>query len=101
MCTSLWDGFAGVAGQSVKKFNPCTFDLFKFRKCNKGLSGGMSVIGTLSALLSCVLIGLITLFISGGTFGWFEVLISAGCAFLGVIFDSLLGSVFHVKFCST
>ena len=53
----------------------------------------MSFVGTFSSLVAAILISLYL-----GTLNWWYVLVSAVAAFLGVIFDSFLGSVFQIKF---
>jgi len=94
--------FAEALGDTVASgigiFSKNTFDLFKVRKCEKGISGGMSWIGTFSSLVASFLIGFIAFGMSGGAFGLREVLIVGISGFLGVVFDSFLGSVFQVKY---
>ena len=90
---SFAEAFADTVASGLGVFSKGTFDLFKMRKCECGISGGMSVIGTLSSLVAAALISLYLANLS-----WGYVLVAAASAFLGVIFDSFLGSVFQIKF---
>lgn len=74
-----------------------TFDIFKLKKCEKGLSGGMSAYGTLSSLVFSALIS--TLGFCFKDFTIADYLIALICGFVGSIIDSFLGSVFQGKFC--
>jgi uncharacterized protein (TIGR00297 family) len=95
---SLAEAFADTAASGIGAFSRNTYDPFRMKKCERGLSGGMSVIGTLASLLAAISVSLIayaTGFFSGGTFAFVIVSVSA---FLGAVFDSLLGSLLQVKF---
>lgn len=87
------EAFADTVASGLGVFSKRTFDVFKMRRCECGMSGGMSLIGTVSALVASVLLSLYL-----GLFNWWFVLISSSTAFLGVIFDSLLGSLVQIKF---
>ncbi len=96
------EAFGDTVASGIGAFAKTVYDPFRLRKTENGLSGGMSVIGTLASLLGCFVIGFIAFFVSGGSFGLFEVVIVGVCAFLGVVFDSFLGSLFQVKYiCNT
>ena len=90
---SFAEAFADTVASGLGVYSKETYDLFKMRKCECGISGGMSFIGTFSSLIAAILISLYL-----GTLNWWYVLVSAVAAFLGVIFDSFLGSVFQIKF---
>lgn len=90
---SFAEAFADTVASGLGVYSKSTFDLFKMKKCECGISGGMSFIGTFSSLIAAVLISLYL-----GTLNWWYVLVSAVAAFLGVIFDSFLGSIFQIKF---
>ncbi|MBR7117452.1 MAG: DUF92 domain-containing protein [Clostridia bacterium] len=92
LAEALSDTAASAIGASSDK----TFDLFKFRKCERGMSGGMSVIGTLASALGAALIGSIAIMM--GVLDLKLTTIAVGSAFLGAVFDSFLGSVFQVKY---
>ena len=72
-----------------------TFDPFRLQRCEAGISGGMSLIGTLFSLLAAILISLIGL--AYGVLGLELCILAAICAFLGGIFDSFLGSIMQRK----
>ena len=95
---SFAEAFGDTVASGIGAFSGRVYDVFRFKRSENGLSGGMSVIGTLSALAGCFIIGFIAFFVSGGSFGLYEVLIVGVAAFLGVIFDSFLGSLFQVKY---
>ena len=92
----LAEAFADTAASGFGVFSKNTFDLFKMRKCAPGLSGGMSVIGTASAFVAAAAFS--TLVLPFGIKSFTVVLVSALSAFLGVIFDSFLGSLFQIKY---
>ena len=92
----LAEAFADTAASGFGVFSKGTYDLFKMRKCQRGISGGMSVVGTVSALLAAFLFSTLVL-----PFGFDDVsflLIAPISAFLGVVFDSFLGSLLQVKY---
>ncbi len=95
---ALAEAFADTVASGLGVYSKNTFDLFKMKKCECGISGGMSVIGTLSSFVASIVIALIP-FAFGlyGTNMW-PVAIAALAAFGGVIFDSFLGSVFQIKY---
>lgn len=95
---SFAEAFGDTVASGIGAFSRRVYDPFRLKKCENGLSGGMSLIGTFSALVGCFIIGFIAFFVSGGSFGLSEVLIVGVAAFLGVIFDSFLGSLLQVKF---
>ena len=72
------------------------YDIFKFRKCEQGISGGVSLIGTLSAVIFSAIIPLIAFAFS--LISPSEMIIATAIAILGVFFDSLLGSILQAKF---
>ena len=90
---SLAEAFADTVASGMGVFSKRTVDVFKLRMCECGISGGVSLIGTLSAAVSA---GLLSLYLA--PFSWWLVLVSFAAAFLGVVFDSFLGSVFQIKF---
>lgn len=93
---ALAEAFADTAASGFGVFSPSTFDLFKWKKCEKGLSGGVSWIGTVSAIVVSFIIPLIAY--AFGMIKLSSVFFAAAFAFLGVMFDSFLGSVVQVKY---
>lgn len=93
---ALAEAFSDTAASGFGVFSQKTFDLFKWRKCERGISGGISLAGSIAALASAFVIPLIAL-----AFGAVDLplmLLSALIAFLGVVFDSLLGSLVQIKY---
>ena len=70
--------------------------IITFTKVPKGLSGGVTVLGTASAALSSFLIA----FLFMGTFGclWKDFFIIAASGTLGALFDSFLGATLQVHY---
>ena len=100
--TSLAEAFSDTVASGIGAFSTSTYDPFRRRSCEMGMSGGMSVLGTLSSLFGAIIISLIALLCGFAEFGFNEFLIVCVCAFAGAIFDSFLGSVLQVKYqCDT
>ena len=93
---ALAEALGDTAASSLGSHSKSTFDLFKFRKCEQGISGGVSLIGTLSAVIFSAIIPLIAF--AFGLISPFEMIIATAIAILGVFFDSLLGSLLQAKF---
>jgi len=93
---AIAEAFADTAASGFGVFAKKTFDLFRFRPCTNGLSGGMSVIGTLSSLVASIFICFIAFLFGAIRLELF--LIGSLIAFLGGVFDSLLGSLLQVKY---
>ena len=66
------------------------------KPCKPGISGGMSVLGTLSSLIAAFLMALFAYLLR--LVGSREIVLIMLCAFLGGIFDSFLGSLLQVKY---
>lgn len=99
---SFTEAFADTAASSVGAFAKNVFDPFKWRKCKNGLSGGMSVVGTLASAVASATLPAIAVLLTVGAFDVHYYAISAIAAFAGVIFDSMLGSLMQVKYrCSS
>lgn len=94
---SLAEAFADTVASGLGVYSKSTFDPFKMKKCECGISGGMSVIGTLSSLVGAIVISLIP-FAFGVYDSMLPVVIAALAAFLGVVFDSFLGSILQIKY---
>ncbi len=72
------------------------YDIFKRQYVDTGLSGGMSPLGTLSALIFSLLIGIYAAW--AAAFPWQYGLLAALLVFLQSIVDSALGSLVQVKY---
>lgn len=92
----LAEAFADTAASGFGVFSKKTFDPFKMKPCECGLSGGMSVIGTVASLIAAAAFSLLVLPFGIKSFAVIITVIVA--AFLGVVFDSLLGSLVQVKY---
>ena len=93
---ALAEAFADTAASGFGVFSNKTFDIFKWRPAEKGMSGGVSVVGTLFAFFASFVIPALALLFK--MINWKLFLIASLVAFLGVIIDSLLGSLVQVKY---
>lgn len=71
------------------------FDLFKFRKVERKLSGGMTILGTLASLLISVILGVLIIVFTNNNI--YIGLIFICIMFLDTIIDSFIGSIFQNK----
>ncbi len=93
---SLAEAFADTVASGLGFFSKKTYDIFRLRRCEGGLSGGMSLIGTFSSLIaSLTLTYIASLFGKFDTAGFVIIWLSG---FFGGVFDSFLGSLFQVKY---
>lgn len=95
---SMAEAFADTAASGIGAFATNVYDPFRRKKCEKGLSGGMSVEGTLASLFAACLVAIIAYTIGYVGFGLSEFLIVTVAAFVGGVIDSLLGSLLQVKY---
>ena len=95
---SLAEAFSDTVASGIGAFSTKTYDPFKRQKCDSGLSGGMSLEGTLASLVGACLISFIAYAIDFVGYGVKEFFIVALCAFSGALLDSFLGSVLQVKY---
>lgn len=93
---AIAEAFADTVASGLGVFSSHTFDVFRFKRVEKGLSGGMSIVGTLSSLLAAFAIS--SLALAFGVVGPVGFVIGASLGFLGNVFDSLLGSLVQVKY---
>ena len=88
---SLSDSFAGVVGTAYAKR---VYDLVSHKPVDKGLSGGVSLEGTLAGLA----VSALTAVVCGFVFGWnWYLCVVAFFPFLGMLLDSLLGATVQYK----
>ena len=93
---SLAEAFADTAASGFGVFSNSTFDILKLKRCEKGISGGVSLIGTLAAFAVSFVIPALAY-----AFGIIELAYFIVCtlaAFVGVFLDSVLGSLVQVKY---
>lgn len=93
---SLTECFSDTCASGVGAASRIAFDIFRMKKVPVGLSGGVSVMGTLASLTAAFAFPLIAL--AFGAIDEKMLLIAAVSAFAGALFDSLLGSLFQVKY---
>ena len=96
---SLAEAFADTVASGVGALSDKVFDVFRFERCEPGLSGGMSVIGTLSSLMSATALSLFA-FVTSALSPKEAILVTLA-AFLGAVFDSMLGSLIQGKYICT
>lgn len=93
---ALAECFADTCASGLGSLSKGAFDPFRMKKVPVGLSGGMSVIGTLCSIIAPFGFLLISL-----AFGAVDIKTWVFCsliAALGAIFDSFLGSVLQAKY---
>ena len=95
---AISEAFADTVASGIGAFSNKAFDPFRWRVCENGLSGGMSLIGTLASLLAAFLIAALAMPLTSMAFSVEYFLVAASATFLGAVFDSLLGSLLQVKF---
>ena len=93
---SVTEALADTVASGIGIFAKNTYDVFRFRKCEKGISGGMSLIGTASSLIASILISTFASLL--GMADILSAILISFIAFSGMIFDSLLGSLLQVKY---
>ncbi len=93
---SLAEAFADTAASGFGVFSKKTFDLFKWRPAEKGMSGGVSVKGSVAAFFASLVIPALALL--SKLIYWRPFIIASVAAFIGVFFDSALGSLVQVKY---
>lgn len=93
---SLAEAFADTAASGIGILSGRAYDPFRMKKCTPGISGGVSVLGLFASLVAAAIISAISLSFSFVTFIDAAIIILA--AFLGALFDSLLGSLLQVKY---
>lgn len=93
---ALAECFADTTASGFGMLSKNAFDPFKMKKVQVGLSGGMSLIGTAASFVSAVAFSMLPV-----VFDVIDLMLSlkvAMAAFLGVILDSMLGSLLQSKY---
>lgn len=93
---ALAEAFADTCASGIGVYSKSTYDVFRMKKTVPGLSGGVSVIGTVASFVGAFFMGAIALMFGAVNLKLFFVV--SLCAFLGAFFDSFLGSVFQIKY---
>jgi uncharacterized protein (TIGR00297 family) len=87
------DSMASDIGRLTKGRN---IDIITFKPKDKGISGGISILGTICALVSSFILMLIPLLFK--VIDWRYYLIISSIAFFGTLVDSLLGALFQALY---
>ena len=90
------ESIADTAASGVGVLSDKAFDPFRMKPCRAGLSGGMSLLGTLVSFAQAFLLSLVAFALNAITFP--EALFTCLIGFLGGVFDSFLGSALQIKF---
>ena len=93
---SLAEAFADTAASGIGAISAKAYDPFRMKPCTPGISGGMSILGTLSSIGASAVISLFAL--AFGRISISESLVILIAGFIGAIFDSFLGSLLQVKY---
>ncbi len=93
---ALAEALADTSASGMGVFAKYTFDPFKMKKVRSGLSGGMSVIGTVASFVGALILSFVAFLF--GAVDLKLMLVAAVCAFLGAVFDSFIGSVLQIKY---
>ncbi|MBQ7225923.1 MAG: DUF92 domain-containing protein [Clostridia bacterium] len=87
------DSMASDIGSLTKRRN---INIITFKPCEKGISGGVSLLGTMSALCGCFLLMLLPLALGAvSVYIYFGV---CALAFLGTVVDSVAGALFQALY---
>ena len=90
------EAFADTAASGIGSSAKRVYDVFRFEKCERGISGGMSLVGTCTSLVASFAVAAIPFIF--GKLAVSDFLIIGFIGFAGAIFDSFLGSVFQAKY---
>ena len=93
---ALAEALADTFSSSFGSLAPRAYDIIRMKRIKKGLSGGVSLVGSLFGLIGGMMIALVS-FAFGITDAKIFIIILSS-AFLGMLFDSVLGSLFQVKY---
>lgn len=93
---ALAEALGDTAASGIGVLSRRVYDVFHFRRCEPGISGGMSLSGTVAAILGASLIAVLGKLLFGFLWHWCGV--AAFCGFLGTVADSLCGSLWQLKF---
>ncbi len=94
----LAEAFADTSASGIGIYANKAFDPFKWKRCDSGMSGGMSVIGTIASLFASSVIAFIPLFFNQVDYSFKLSLVALLCGFSGAVLDSLLGSLVQIKY---
>lgn len=94
---SLGDSIASTIGN---KYAKSVYSVTSLKKVDRGISGGISIIGTLCGFIGNLSVAIIyfTLCSLDGKIEYKSSLIVVICGFLGMVMDSILGDLFQKKY---
>ncbi|RLI73255.1 TIGR00297 family protein [Archaeoglobales archaeon] len=92
VATALGDTMASEVGKTAEN----VYLITNFEKVDAGVSGGISLIGEISAVLGCLIVILVTLVLGLIGLDW-KILIILISSFLAIHIDSLLGATLENK----
>ena len=95
-CAALGEAFSDTCASGFGSLSGSSYDILRRREIPIGLSGGVSIIGTVASFAAPFVLLSIPL-----AFDMIELKVWAMCSvssFLGSVFDSVLGSLVQVKF---
>jgi uncharacterized protein (TIGR00297 family) len=92
-CISMADSVSSEVGMYFKQ---TTYNIITFKKMQVGLSGGISLAGTVAGLLGAASIALVVTFVYNVPITTGVIIALAG--FGGMLVDSILGSLFQAKY---
>ncbi len=93
---SVIEAFADTSASAFGVFSKNTYDIYRLKKCKKGISGGVSLVGTLSALAVCLLMAMLVFICRPVSISKCALISLA--AFIGIFIDTLFGSIVQVKY---
>ena len=99
VCVAVADTWASEIGS---RFKGKVIDIVKCKPVNAGISGGISLVGTISGLTSAILFAGLFVYFNPlmGSFElwWFHFVVLSLAGFSGMLIDSVLGSLFQAKY---
>ncbi len=93
---ALAEAFSDTVASGIGALSKNAYDPFRRKKVAVGLSGGMSIAGTVASLLAPF--GFLSISLALGMIDVKWWIILSACAFLGAVFDSVLGSLLQAKY---
>ncbi len=94
VCSDTWSTEIGTLVKSK------TYSIVNFKQVNQGVSGGISLLGTIGGISGAIIIILVSSSFTNFTFNKFFLIILIS-SFLGNIFDSLVGGILQAEYTCT
>lgn len=92
-CIAISDTWSSELG---KMFGQETVDIIKWKKVERGLSGGISFAGTMAGLLGSFALSIFAYML--GHFSLYQTFLIGGLGFVGMLIDSVYGSLWQGKY---